>query len=499
MFVSNFLQNIFGGNNNDGAVNGNGGELYDLVIIGGGVSGMASALSFREECGVDVAVSSDEDKAEEDSSLSDKKVLVLEASSTLGGRVQSDVTEDGFIMDRGFAVFIEEYPFAKKLLDYADLELCKFEPGALVYTGVEGMLYKVADPIRRPADLFVALTAPVGEFTDKLKVLPLLFHVFTTSIDDLFKEEEMDTLSCLKERWGFSDKLISEFMQPFLEGIYLAPLKEQSSQMFHFVFKMFSEGYACLPKNGLNAVSAQMASKCKEEGVEFKMNSAVTGIDTSSEHIKIKTNGASVSAKSIVLATEGNIAERLLSGLPSIDSIEEQVQRSVSCLYYTFDSKVPISEPILILNGSERDAKNNPVNNICFPSVVSSNYSPDGENICSVTILKPAMDLYEGNLDDLDKAVRKQISSWFPSEFSDDILNGWVLKESYSIKSAQPAQYGGISPANVNGGKDCSSFRESSLPSGVFVCGDHMATATLNGALESGVNAGKSVASFLEK
>jgi predicted NAD/FAD-dependent oxidoreductase len=31
----------------------------------------------------------------------------------------------------------------------------------------------------------------------------------------------------------------------------------------------------------------------------------------------------------------------------------------------------------------------------------------------------------------------------------------------------------------------------------MYVCGDYMATATLNGALESGVNAGEAVGSYI--
>ena len=37
------------------------------------------------------------------------------------------------------------------------------------------------------------------------------------------------------------------------------------------------------------------------------------------------------------------------------------------------------------------------------------------------------------------------------------------------------------------------------MPDGMFLAGDHMATATFNGALESGVNAGDAVNSFLSK
>jgi hypothetical protein len=34
-------------------------------------------------------------------------------------------------------------------------------------------------------------------------------------------------LVALKERWGFSDQFICQFFEPFLGGIFLAPLEEQ--------------------------------------------------------------------------------------------------------------------------------------------------------------------------------------------------------------------------------------------------------------------------------
>ena len=50
----------------------------------------------------------------------------------------------------------------------------------------------------------------------------------------------------------------------------------------------------------------------------------------------------------------------------------------------------------------------------------------------------------------------------------------------------------------MNGGRGCDKFRDLELPKGLIVCGDHMATATLNGALESGLNAGKEAAKINE-
>ena len=69
---------------------------------------------------------------------------------------------------------------------------------------------------------------------------------------------QTNTLIALKERWGFSDQFICQFFEPFLSGIYLSPLSSQSSRMFHFIFKMFAQGSACLPANGMKAVGEQL-------------------------------------------------------------------------------------------------------------------------------------------------------------------------------------------------------------------------------------------------
>jgi phytoene dehydrogenase-like protein len=53
---------------------------------------------------------------------------ILEASDGVGGRVRSDQL-DGFILDRGFQIFLTSYPTAKELLDYNALDLKPFYAG----------------------------------------------------------------------------------------------------------------------------------------------------------------------------------------------------------------------------------------------------------------------------------------------------------------------------------------------------------------------------------
>lgn len=267
--------------------------------------------------------------------------------------------------------------------------------------------------------------------------------------------------------------------------------------MFSFVFKMLSEGSATLPLGGMAAVPKQLEAKAIKNGVDVRVNCAVSQLSQKEGGgFLIETNNGEtrVEAESVVLATDVAVAETFLSQLAGVEMNEPDIkiaQRSVGCIYYSFEGKAPVGDPILILNGESenRGTSESPINNVCFPSSVHANFAPRGSSLCSVCILEGAIDAYKGKEEELDRAVRAQLGSWFPG-FHDDIRDNWQLKQIYYIPNAQPLQEGEFA-ATVNGGRECSEFRGEKLPSRLFVCGDHMATSSLNGALESGVNAGK--------
>jgi phytoene dehydrogenase-like protein len=397
----------------------------DVVVVGGGVSGLTAAITAAEAA---------------KKMKADSKVILVEASSELGGRVLSEKTDDGFVLDRGFAVFIEKYPEANKLLDYDALKLKPFLPGALIKLKSRNKLARVADPLRQPSETINALLAPIGSLGDKVNVLPLILNVRTKSIEELFEENETDTETALIQRWGFSDAFISKFFKPFVEGIYLVDLSKQSSRMFSFIFKMFSEGSATLPEGGMGAVSAQLVEKAKKTGVEIRTELPVTRIATFKDDgfiVECAGKKQRFKAPSVVLATDGQIAQRMLSaveGFESLSDLPEQPQLSVGCLYYGFEGNAPVEEPILILNGigEESGSEKNPVNNVCFPSVVNKGYAPAGYNLCCVTVLGKAMETYKGRPDELDQVVRRQLGTWFQEQRS-DIIDKWELKKIFFV------------------------------------------------------------------
>ena len=120
----------------------------DVVIIGGGLAGLCAAKKLAES-GVDF--------------------LLLEASDAVGGRLRTDVVE-GFLLDRGFAIFLTGYPEAQAQLDYQSLDLRPFYAGADVRF-VDGF-HRVADPLRHPVDALTSLNPahPIGSVVDKILV-----------------------------------------------------------------------------------------------------------------------------------------------------------------------------------------------------------------------------------------------------------------------------------------------------------------------------------------
>lgn len=84
------------------------------------------------------------------------KIILVEASPSLGGRAQTDV-KDGYVLDRDFAVFIEDYPLVQQLGEQGilnDLKLGRFLPGSYLKLNGATLLARVVDPFRKLAEIF---------------------------------------------------------------------------------------------------------------------------------------------------------------------------------------------------------------------------------------------------------------------------------------------------------------------------------------------------------
>lgn len=394
------------------------------IIIGAGLAGLSCAVRLHD---------------------AGRSVRIFEASDGVGGRVRTDPV-DGFLLDRGFQVYLDAYPEAGRFLDLDALDLRPFEPGALVWK--DGRLRNVMDVFRRPGSLVSSALQPVGSIFDKLQVARLRWKLLGKPIPEIWNSPERSTFDYLRE-FGFSERMIDEFFRSFYGGIFLEDRLDTSSRIFEFTFKMFAMGSATLPARGMQAIPEQLASRLPEGTIRFRAPvEAIHGT-----HVAI--GGETLRARSLVVATDGETTHRLIPDSPRLK------WNSTVCFHYAADSP-PIGKPVIALRGDRAGR----INNVCVPSVISSAYSPPGQSLVCVSVLGDrAADA------DLEKEVRLELMEWFGSG-----AGNWNLLRMQRIRKALPVDPPGHHPSGE-------------LSSGpVFVCGDFTRSGSIEGAILSGLS-----------
>lgn len=400
--------------------------MKDVVIVGAGLAGLTCARRLRES-GVDCTV--------------------FEAAAEVGGRVRTDVVE-GFRLDHGFQVLLTAYPEARQWLDYAALDIRAFEPGARIWCGPEDGWHEVADPFRSPDKLWSTLSARVGSLKDKLTIASWQRSSGDGSWEQVFARPEMTVSGALAAR-GFSPLMVERFLRPWLGGVFFDPELKASSRMLEFVFRMFADGDTGVPRFGMGEIPRQLAAGLPADSVRLATPvSRVYG-----RGITLET-GEEIAARHVVLATDGASAARLL---PEVVAPQ---WRSGVTVYFAAEAS-PVRSAVLVLNGSGRGR----INSVVEMSAVSPDLAPKGEVLLSVTALGDP-DMPDDALCD---ALREEAASWFGQEARD-----WRPLKVYRIRRALPVVTSVDVPVPVRAG------------SGVWLCGDHVSSPSIHGAMMSG-------------
>ena len=382
-------------------------------------------------------------------------VAVLEAGDGVGGRVRTDVV-DGFRLDRGFQVLLTAYPEARHQLDLAALDLRAFEPGAMVR--VDGRFHRVADPVRRPRHLLATLRAPVGSLRDKVRIGLLRRRVMKAEPASLLKAPETTTFGHLHDL-GFSDEIVQRLWRPWFGGVLLDPELSTSSRMFDILFRSFAAGDAAVPAAGMGAVSDQLAARLPGGCVRL----GATVAEARAGEVRT-ADGDHLRALAVVVATDGPTAAHLLG-------TDDPGSRSSTSVWFAAE-RAPLDEPVLLVDGEGRG----PATSVAELSTVAPTYAPPGAVLLVASIpgvLAP----------DRAEDVRIQLRGWFGAQ-----VDGWRVLRTDAIHHGLPEQLPPFDPK-----------RAVALRPGLFVCGDHRDTGSIQGALHSGRRTAVAVADRLER
>ena len=408
---------------------------FKIYIVGAGVSGLVAAQVLENQ---------------------GYQPVILEASDRAGGRVKTDIKK-GFQLDHGFQVLLSSYPAAQKYLNFKALKLQELKPSAVIFNN--GKQQIIGDPLRDISTLFSTLFSGIGTLSDKFKIFQLNLKLKNKSIEAIFSSDEISTKVYLQE-FGFSSQIITQFFTPFFTGIFLENELTTSSRMFEFVFKMFGEGLAVLPKGGIEEISKQLVSNLKH--TTFQYNTQVSSV--SNEEIVLHTGEKLVSTATII-ATD---ASKLVRDAPS----KNLIWKSCQTLYFTANKRV-IEKPMIGLV-SKKDSL---INNIFYHTSVATN-SNNTEELLSVTVVKE----HQISEKQLIAAVTKQLKE----ECTIDHLTFLAV---YHIEKALP---------DLKDIKYEVSPSESQLSSGIFLAGDIQLNGSLNAAMIAGEKAALQVITSLK-
>ncbi|MER5308409.1 NAD(P)/FAD-dependent oxidoreductase [Streptomyces sp. NPDC002773] len=406
-------------------------DVTDVLVIGAGVAGLACARDLLA-AGVGVRV--------------------LEAGDGVGGRMRTDRVED-FVVDRGFQVFNTSYPQVRRRLPLKDLRLRPFTPGVLIHTP-SGRL-RFSDPTRSPRtlpDLLSDLRPGRLAGPRDLAALGLLSARDMLSPPARLKRRTDTTTRTALADAGVSDGLVERFFRPFLSGVFLEDDLETSARVFHLVWRSMLRGTLCLPAAGVGAVPRALAAALPPGTV--RLESPVAGL---TDEGALTVAGREHPARAVVVATGPGPVAALLPGvaLPGYRTVTT---------YYHVAPRSPLGEPTLLVDTRRRFL------NTCVLSDVVSAYAPPGHALVATSVLGRDS---EGR----ERDVRAALGEVYGSG-----TGGWDLLTVRTVEDALPAM---PPPQPLT--------RTARVAPGRYVCGDHRATGSVQGALASGARAAREV------
>lgn len=396
--------------------------------------------------------------------------VVVEAGACAGGRLQTQVTADGFQLDRRFQTVFSAYPALRRALGtLKELSLRPFDSGVAVVS--ERGLALVHPPLRHPRHALSALTSRALTWGDRRRLLQLALGARVSPWDgvrDVYgtpRTALMELRAC-----GFSPHFVNGFWRPFLEGLFLERDLETSADAFRFVVKMLVEGQAALPARGMRAIPEALLRRLPAGAVRYRTEARELLHAETGEILGVALAGDEpVGARAVVVATDGRSAVRLTRlPLPA---------PSLGCTTLYLAGRRRLYERKLLALNARQDRY---VSHAALLTNVAPEYAPPGWHLLEATVVGVPDDSDEA----VERKVRADLARWWPRED----LSGWRTLAIQRLPHALLRQPPDFAETLVG--------PRTAIP-GLYLAGELTQDSSINGALKSGEEAARAVAADL--
>ncbi|MBC9822402.1 NAD(P)/FAD-dependent oxidoreductase [Terrabacter sp. MAHUQ-38] len=412
----------------------------DVVIVGAGLAGLRCARRLTEL---------------------GHEVLVLESSDGVGGRIRTDVV-DGFRCDRGFQVLNPAYPAVRRWVDIGRLDLKPFGSGVLVRRS-DG-LQVLADPVREPR--LLARTMRSGYLHPRELAGVTRWTARAIADPKTILGQPDSKLSQSFDDAGVTGRLRREVLDPLLAGVLVDSHGQSSANFTKLLVRMFALGRPAVPATGMQALPEQVAGPL---GDRVRLGSRVESITPDGKAVHVGVDGQRVTARAVVVATDP-------VGAAHLTPLPEPPTRGL--VTWWFDApEPPHTLPLVAVDGRRHDSTPpGPVWNTAVMTAAAPSYAPPTKHLVEATCL---LDRPDGDASEAD--VLRHVGEIYGRDTST-----WQVVTRHRVEAALPAM---TPPLEVRA--------PVSLGDGVFVCGDHRDTASIQGALVSGQRAAEAVNAHL--
>ncbi|WP_329351105.1 FAD-dependent oxidoreductase [Streptomyces sp. NBC_01261] len=296
-------------------------------------------------------------------------------------------------------------------------------------------------------------TAPLGGPVDQARLGTALTRLAGTPVERLLSRPELAAGQALAAR-GVPARTIGGFLRPLLAALLCDPELTTSSRCADLALRAFAGGRLCLPEGGAEMLPEVLAAALPPGTVHtgVRVTAVSTTSVTTAEHGEIR-------CRAVLVATDARAAAELLPGLRVPDF------HPVTVVHHTTDDP-PTTGPALLLDSD----RGGPVAHTAIVSEVDPSRAPAGRALVSSTVLGPPPP-------DVETAVRMHLSRLYGTS-----TTRWETLAVHHTPTAVPVMRPPHDPR-----------RPVRLLAGLYVCGDHRDTSTVQGALHSGHRASSAI------